>query len=178
MEKEVKEETGEKGKTFKETLEEKIDQNLLSHIASGASLVMRATVWLIFISGYALSAIVFYRWAQMSFGQFLFENFDEKKSILHPLLVSIELLILMPVPAIIGLATFRIFLHLGETNEFDQVQTKEQVYLTEQLLIGGLFTVTGTTLLDVLIRDASWVQFGGGMAIILSLCFFLRFSGH
>lgn len=178
MENKVKEKIGGVEKSTKEILGEKIDQKLISRVASGVSLLMRATVWVVFISGYALSAIVFYRWAQMSFGQFLFGSFDEKKSILHPLLVSIELLILMPVPAIIGLSTFRIFLNLGETNEFDQFKTKEQVYLTEQLLIGGLVTVTGTTLLDVLIRDASWVQFGGGMAIILSLCFFLRFSGH
>jgi hypothetical protein len=157
----------------------KIERWIVSQVTRISGLLMHATVWVVFMSGYALSAVVFYRWAEMSFNAFLFTDFQKPKEIIHALLISIELLILMPVPAIVGMSTFRILMHLGDNSEFDQLETKRQVYLTEQLLIGGLVTVTGTTMMDMLIvGEGSWVHFAGGAAIILTLSAFLRFSSH
>lgn len=156
-----------------------IERWIVARVTRFSGLMMHATVWVVFISGYALSAVVFYRWAEMSFASFLFSDFQAPKEIIHSLLISIELLILMPVPAIVGMSTFRILMHLGDASEFDQMETKRQVYLTEQLLIGGLVTVTGTTMMDMLIvGKGDWVHFAGGAAIILTLSAFLKLTGH
>lgn len=171
---------GEKDSKFCHTpWELTIERWIVSRVTRLSGLLMHATVWIVFISGYALSAVVFYRWAEMSFTSFLFSDFQAPKEIIHSLLISIELLILMPVPAIVGMSTFRILMHLGDASEFDQMETKRQVYLTEQLLIGGLVTVTGTTMMDMLIvGKGDWVHFTGGAAIILTLSAFLKLTGH
>jgi hypothetical protein len=159
--------------------EQKIERWIVSRVTRVSGLLMHATVWVVFIAGYALSAVVFYRWTEMSFAAFLFSDFKKPKEIIHALLISIELLILMPVPAIVGTSTFRILMHLGDTREFDQLETKRQIYLTEQLLIGGLVTVTGTTMMDLLIvGEGDWIHFAGGAAIILTLSAFLKLTGH
>ncbi len=164
---------------FAKAAEKQIERWIVTKVTTFSALLMRATIWIVFVSGYALSSVVFYRWFRMSFGEFLFGDFHQPKEIIHVLLLSIELLILVPVPAIVGLSAFRLLMHLSDTNEFDQVQTKKQVYLTEQLLIGGLVTVTGTTMMDSLIvGTGTWVHYGGGLVIILSLTAFLKFSSH
>ena len=164
---------------FARKVEKLIEKWIVTKVTTFSALLMRATIWIVFISGYALSSVVFYRWFRMSFGSFLFHDFNKPKEIIHALLLSIELLILVPVPAIVGLSAFRLLMHLSDSNEFDQIQTKHQVYLTEQLLIGGLVTVTGTTMMDSLIvGTGTWVHYGGGLVIILSLTAFLKFTSH
>jgi len=155
-----------------------IEALLVQPIAAGSSTLMRATVWLVFISGYALSALVFYRWASLSFTTMLFTDFVEPKEIIHSLLLSIELLILVPVPGIVGIVTYRTLMNLSDT-ESDLMEIKAQVQLAEQLLLGLLVTVTGATMLDVLILgEGTLNHFGGGLAIIIGLAFFYWLSGR
>lgn len=160
-------------------LEEKIERWIVQNVTSSSSVLMRATVWIVFITGFLLSGVVFLHWLKMSFGAFLFGDFEKPKEIIHALLLSIEVLILTPVPAIVGLAAFRILMHLSEVNEFDHLETTFHIHATEQMLINGLVTVTGTTMIDLLIMEAgSWVHYCGGTVIILSLTAFLKFGAH
>jgi hypothetical protein len=160
-------------------LEEKIERWIVQNVTSSSSVLMRATVWIVFIAGYLLSAVIFFHWFKMSFGSFLFGDFQKPKEIIHALLLSIEVLILTPVPAIVGLSAFRVLMHLSEVNEFDHIETTFHIHTTEQMLINGLVTVTGTSMIDLLVMEAgTWVHFCGGTVIILSLTAFLKFSGH
>lgn len=160
-------------------LEEKIERWIVRSVTSSSSVLMRATVWVVFIGGYLLSAVIFFHWFKMSFSVFLFGDFQKPKEIIHSLLLSIEVLILTPVPAIVGLSAFRVLMHLSEINEFDHIETTFHIHTTEQMLINGLVTVTGTTMIDLLIMETgSWVHFFGGTIIILSLTAFLKFGAH
>ena len=160
-------------------LDERIERWIVRNVTSSSSVVMRATVWIVFIGGYLLSAVIFFHWFKMSFGAFLFGDFQKPKEIIHALLLSIELLILTPVPAIVGLSAFRVLMHLSEINEFDHIETTFHIHTTEQMLINGLVTVTGTTMIDLLIMGTgTWVHFCGGTVIILSLTAFLKLGGH
>jgi hypothetical protein len=154
-------------------LNDGIEAYFVQPIAQSSATLMRATVWLVFLSGYALSALVFVRWAHVSFRTMLTGTFATPKEIIHALLLSIELLILVPVPAIVGIVSYRTLMHLSDTQN-DLQASKNQVQMAEQLLIGLLVTVTGTTMLDVLIiGDGDLLHYAGGAAIIMSLSLFL-----
>ena len=161
------------------TEENRSKNGLLQHVERISELVMRSTVWIVFVCGFLVSALVFARWVHYSFFALVFEHFDDPKSLMHTLLLSIELLILVPVPAIIGIVSYQTLSRLGNADAMNLEESKHQVGLAEHLLIGLLVTVTGTTLLDLLITgEGSWLSFGGGAILVACLSLFLWVNRH
>lgn len=67
-------------------------------------------------------------------------------------------------------------MHLSDAQN-DLQASKNQVQMAEQLLIGLLVTVTGTTMLDVLIiGEGELLHYAGGTAIIVALSLFLHIT--
>lgn len=154
-----------------------IEANIIQRVDDFTALIIRSTVWIVLVSGYAVSVLVFVRWAMYSFGTLLFEQFNDAKALMHTLLLAIELLILVPVPAIVGIVTYRTLMRLADGQSMNLEESKYQVGLAEHLLIGLLVTVTGTTMLDLLItEEGTWLGFGGGAILVVSLSFFLWIS--
>jgi hypothetical protein len=135
---------------------------------------MDRTIWVICISSFALSLLAFVVWLRSLIEFGIEAHSVSTKDVIHKLLVSIELLMLVPMPAVIGVVVYQVLIRISNLSNPDLHASYRQTSLAKNILAGFLITVTGTTLLDYLIvGDFTWQPFVGGALLMLGLSAFI-----
>lgn len=139
-------------------------------------LLISATAWVIFVSAYALSAVVFLRWGRFVIDEIVLTSPASPKDLIHALLLSIELLILVPAPALVGMVAYKTLVQISHPNEPDLAISEHQLRVAESLLVGLLVSVTGMTLLDSLFTDSASLEIflcGGLLIAVLAVVMYV-----
>lgn len=134
-------------------------------------LLISATAWVIFVSAYALSAAVFLHWGWFVVDAVLLTTPASPKELIHALLLAIELLILVPAPALVGMVAYKTLVQISQPHEPDLAISEHQLKVAESLLVGLLISVTGMTLLDSLFTDSATLELflcGGLLIAVLA----------
>ena len=111
-------------------------------------MLISATAWVIFVSAYVLSAAIFLHWGRFVLEEVILAVPESPKDLIHALLLSIELLILVPAPALVGMVAYKTLIDISQPHEPDLAISQHQLKVAESLLVGLLISVTGMTLLD------------------------------
>ena len=139
--------------------------------------VIQWVVWTIFIASYALSFFALFLWLKSTASFFFFIEDTDAKNILHGLLISIELLLMVPVPAIIGVVVYQTLSNIADPRNPDLEKSYREVVIAKHILAGFLVTVTGTTLLDYLISERIDITaFICGLVLMIGLNFYIFVS--
>lgn len=139
--------------------------------------IIQWAVWLIFIASYALSFFALFLWLKTTASFFIFIEDTEAKNIIHGLLISIELLLMVPVPAIIGVVVYQTLSNIADPRNPDLEKTYHEVIIAKHILAGFLVTVTGTTLLDYLISERiDLTAFICGLVLMIGLNIYIFVS--
>ncbi len=136
--------------------------------------VMRWTTGVVCVSAYGLSLVAFLYWAYVTVYSFLAQPASGGKELIHLLLQSIELLLIVPIPAVIGVVVYQTLQQVADPKNPGLEQSHHQVNVAKSLLAGLLVTVTGTTLLDFLILGQYELEaFIGGALLMAGLSLYV-----
>jgi len=136
--------------------------------------VMRWTTGVVCVSAYGLSLVAFLYWAYVTVYAFLTQPVADGKELIHLLLQSIELLLIVPIPAVIGVVVYQTLQQVADPTNPGLEQSHHQVNVAKSLLAGLLVTVTGTTLLDFLILGQYEIEaFIGGALLMAGLSLYV-----
>jgi hypothetical protein len=142
-------------------------------VAAFATLFHRLTL-LVSLVGCILSLWMFVLWVRVSLREFASLKLESTKELIHSLLTSVELLLLVPLPAIIAIVVQKILGNIVGRSSTDLDGIHRQVDEAKAIIAGFLITVTGTTLLDYLITgEAELDLFIGGALIMAGLSFYI-----
>ena len=117
-------------------------------------LLISATAWVIFVSAYALSGAIFLHWGRFVFAEVVLVTPVSPKELIHSLLLSIEMLILVPAPALVGMVAYKTLIDISQPHQQDLAISEHQLKVAESLLAGLLISVTGMTLLDSIFTES------------------------
>jgi len=151
-----------------------LDAYLLDPLLLSTHTIMKATLWIVFIGAYALSATAFFHWVVYTYTHVVSSAPSDVKERIHVLLLSIEMLILVPIPAVVGVVSYQTLSQIADPLIPDLQPSEQQVMVAEHLLLGLLVTITGTTMLgELILGDSKIENFIGGALIVASLSIFL-----
>jgi len=135
--------------------------------------LLEHSAWIVLVYGQLLGLFVFVLGAY-GFGRFIIQRkWQDPQQIIHGLLQAIEMLLLVPVPVVIGAIVHELLIDMAhpEQNEISKGQTSYSI--AKVFLVGIIITLTGTALLDLIVTDGgdggSLELLLGGSALVLSL---------
>ena len=131
---------------------------------------LKRSAWLILLYSQLLSIIIFLLGAY-GFIQFLIQGkWQDSKYIIHGLLQATEMLLLVPVPVVIGVIVYDLLIDLATPEKIEIGKGEQSYSIAKIFLVGIIITLTGTGMLDLLITsEGTWEMFLGGFFIITSL---------
>ena len=140
----------------------------------GLTRLIRATTGVICLAAYGLSLAAFVAWLLVTARAVMNFPFSSGKDVIHQLLQSIELLLIVPIPSVIGVVVFQTMVQVADPVNPRLEHSHEQVAIAKKLLAGLLVTITGTTLLDLLIVGIYEPEaFLGGFVLIAGLSLYV-----
>ncbi len=132
--------------------------------------LIRYTTGVVCLAAYALSFVAFLAWLYVTVTAVVSAPVEDGKQVIHQLLQSIELLLIVPIPAVIGVVVYQTLIQVADPSNPQLEASHAQVSVAKSLLAGLLVTVTGTTLLDALILGNYDLEpFIGGALLIVGL---------
>jgi hypothetical protein len=155
--------------------------NVPGAILGRTAALIRYTTGVVCLAAYALSLAAFVLWVFVTVRAVLQADPRDGKAIIHLLLTSIELLLIVPIPAVIGVVVYQTLGHMADPTRPELERTHQQVNLAKSILVGFLVTVTGTTLLDILITTPSGIDlniFLAGGLLIVALSAYIWVAGR
>jgi len=114
------------------------------------------------------------------FGRFLYGgDWQNPQKLVHGLLQAIELLLLVPVPIVIGIIVSDLLLDMAHPEEIEFSKGERSYSIAKVFLVGIIITLAGTALLDLIISgNADWEALMGGAAVVLSLSVYVFVTLH
>ena len=138
----------------------------------------KKSAWLIVLYSQLLSLIIF-ALGVYGFGRFLYlGKWQDPENVIHGLLQATEMLLLVPVPVVIGVIVYDLLLDISDSENIELSKGEHSYGIAKVFLVGIIITLTGTGMLDLLITGkGTWESYLGGSGIILSLSAYI-FSMH
>lgn len=101
-------------------------------------------LWPVLWGGWLLSVWLAYRWVHVSLQYVQSLSTIEFQALVSGLLHTAELLLLIPLPGIVGSAAFRNIRAYSDPNAQERDSAETDIALAKRLILGILVTVTGT----------------------------------
>ncbi len=138
-------------------------------------LCIAALFSIVLIAGYALSAWMAGMWAMYVWNNVIWYDEFAFETVVYELLRSVEILLLMPLPAVAATVTFRHITKFSDPHTDEQKLTEQEMTMAKRFLLGILATVAGTTMLGELLKgdDRDILYFASGALLILTVTLFI-----
>ncbi len=132
--------------------------------------LLERSAQIILIYAYLLGALTFVL-GIYDFGRFLLQSeWRDSQKLVHGLLQATEMLLLVPVPIVIGVIVYDLVLDLAHRDETEISKGKRSYSIAKTFLVGIIITLSGTAMLDLIVTGRATLEvLLGGAAMVLSL---------
>jgi hypothetical protein len=115
-----------------------------------------------------------YRWAEVTAGYVLSLSHLEPQALISGLLHIAELLLLIPLPGIVGSVAFRNVRAFSDPKAQERDSAEQEIALAKRLILGILVTVTGTRMLiEFLEGHHDWHIYVNGAVLTLTVAAYI-----
>lgn len=132
-------------------------------------------LWTVLWAGCAISGWMTFLWIAHTWKHmFHIPQNWEFMDVLHGLLNTIEFLLLIPLPGMVGMVVYKSIGTYTNPEAMQRDSTEREMALAKRLMFGILATVTGTQMLDQFLQGSrDLALFGSGAIIILSIAVYI-----
>lgn len=136
--------------------------------------------WVIMLGGVFVSSWLAVLWFRFVYNTLLTMGNKDFPELIHHLLHSIELLFLIPLPAIVGKVVYVStgkYLKFGIPDGPFKFSPEEDISMAKRLVLGILVTVAGTRMLDDFLHGTNDLYFyGAGAILIISMALYVAIA--
>lgn len=134
-------------------------------------------LWVILWGGCIVSGWMAYRWARYALANLINVHDVAFEDLLHDLLHSIELLLLVPLPGIVGAVVYKNLGKFVNPAAVERISTEREISMAKRLVLGILVTVAGTRMLDDFLHgNTSLSLFACGAILIISVALYVAIA--
>jgi hypothetical protein len=134
-------------------------------------------LWTILWGGCIVSGWMAYRWARYALANLINLHDVAFEELLHGLLHSIELLLLVPLPGIVGAVVYKNLGKFLNPAAVERVSAEREMSMAKRLVLGILVTVAGTRMLDDFLHGTSSLTlFACGAILIISVALYVAIA--